>query len=239
MAVHFTSAGRTDRGKVRQRNEDAILVRDAAGLWVVADGLGGHPAGDYASSMIVERLAALPRRGDGSGFVESVEDTLGDVNTDLRRTAMARGVDVIASTVVVLVHDRDCMLCGWAGDSRVYCFENGHLTQITRDHVYGVDNSVTEFFAGSRRPQPGAGVLTRAVGAEATLSVDWVRVPASPGTMFVLCSDGLNKEMNDDEIAAVCGRHGSPSAIVDELFATSLGRNGRDNISAVVVRWLA
>ena len=110
MTLHFQSSGRTETGKVRRRNEDSILVRDDAGLWVVADGLGGHSAGDYASGMIVERLAALPRDGDIYEFIEAIEDTLVGINTDLRRTAQQRGTDIIGSTVVLLVHDKDLML---------------------------------------------------------------------------------------------------------------------------------
>jgi protein phosphatase len=236
MTIHFESAGRTDTGKVRRRNEDSILVRDDAGLWVVADGLGGHSAGDYASGMIVERLAALPRDNDVFDFVEAVEDTLSGINTDLRRTAEARGVDIIGSTVVLLIHDKDFMLCGWVGDSRAYCAENGHLEQISRDHVYGVKEDVTQFGGGPDHPQPNGGALTRAVGAEDALFVDWVVASNRPGTQFVLCSDGVNKEMTDDEIEASCRRNASPAAVLNEVFQVSLGRAARDNVSAVIVQ---
>lgn len=233
MTMHYQSAGRTDTGKVRRRNEDAILVRDAAGLWVVADGLGGHSAGDYASGMIVERLAALPRDGGTFEFVEAIEDTLVGINRDLRSTARARGVDIIGSTVVVLVHDKDFMLCGWVGDSRGYCFEDGHLAQITRDHTYGVKDDVTRL--AGQAPQVG-GALTRAVGAEDALFVDWVVADNRPGTCFVLCSDGINKEMTDPELDAACQRNRAPESLVGELFETSLDRAARDNVSAVVVQ---
>lgn len=235
MTRHFQSAGRTDIGKARRRNEDAILVRDEAGLWAVADGLGGHAAGDYASSLIVERLAAVPRAGSVFDFVESIEDTLADANADLRRAAQARGVDLIGSTVVVLVHDRHCMLCGWAGDSRGYCCGNGRLIPLTRDHLYGVEADAVRWSGGPAQSQPGGGVLTRAVGAEDALFVDWAVAGNRPGTQFVLCSDGINKEMSDAEIEAACARHASPGGVLDELFDTSLARGARDNLSAVVV----
>ncbi|HET7931877.1 MAG TPA: PP2C family serine/threonine-protein phosphatase [Rhodanobacteraceae bacterium] len=234
MTVHFKSAGRTDTGKVRRRNEDSILVRDEAGLWVVADGLGGHAAGDLASGMIVERLAALPRDHDVFEFIELIEDTLVGINADLLRTAAQRGSDIIGSTVVVLVHEKDFMLCGWVGDSRAYCFEDGRLTQITRDHVYGAKEDVTQF--GSSPAQAGAGALTRAVGAEESLFVDWVVAGNRPGTQFLLCSDGVNKEMSDAELDAVCRAHVAPDAILQDVFDTSLARAARDNVSAVVVR---
>ncbi|MBS0383184.1 MAG: serine/threonine-protein phosphatase [Proteobacteria bacterium] len=230
MARHFQSAGHTDIGKVRRRNEDAILVRDKAGLWVVADGLGGHAAGDYASSLIVERLAALPRAGSVFDFIEAIEDALDGVNTDLRQAAQVRAVDLIGSTVVLLVHDRDLLLCGWVGDSRAYVCADGQCIQITRDHVYDFDTGYA--------PAAGSGVLTRAVGAEQAVFLDWVVASHRPGTQFVLCSDGINKELSDAEIGAACAQHALPDDALTAMFETSLDRGARDNLSAVVVRLL-
>lgn len=235
MTTRYLSAGRTVTGKVRNHNEDAILIRDDAGLWVVADGLGGHSAGDYASSMIVERLGALPRNGSVFDFIESIEETLEQINADLLQTAASRGVDLIGSTVVVLVHAADFMLCGWVGDSRAYCFEGGSLGQITRDHVHGGDDDVTQFGAASA-PQAGSGVLTRAVGAENHLFVDWVVAGSRAEMQFVLCSDGINKEMSDAELGDACRRFPQPQELVGNMFDLALSRAGRDNISAVVVR---
>jgi protein phosphatase len=234
MAKHYCSAGRTDIGKARRRNEDAILVRDEAGLWAVADGLGGHAGGDYASTLVVERLAAVPRTGGAADFVDAIEDTLVAVSADLRRAAQSQAVDLIGSTVVVLVHDRHFMACGWVGDSRCYCCEDGRLVQITRDHLYGVDVD-TRWSGGPAQSQPGGGVLTRAVGADRTLFVDWVVAGNRPDTRFVLCSDGINKEVSDAEIEAACMRHASPDGVLGELFEISLARAARDNLSAVVV----
>ncbi|HET6805875.1 MAG TPA: PP2C family serine/threonine-protein phosphatase [Frateuria sp.] len=238
MTVRYLSAGHTHTGKVRKHNEDAILIREDVGLWVVADGLGGHSAGDYASGLIVERLGALQRTGDVFEFIESIEDTLARVNTELRQVAMARGVDLIGSTVVLLVYDPEFMLCGWVGDSRAYCFEDGHLHQITRDHVHGIKEEVTQFAGGPApaRPQPSAGVLTRAIGAEERLFVDWVVAGNRPGMQFVLCSDGINKEMSDEEIDAQCARPQSPADLLQGLFSLAMARAARDNVSAVVVR---
>lgn len=235
MSRHFQSAGRTEVGKARRRNEDAILVREEAGLWVVADGLGGHAAGDHASRLIVERLAKVPRPDDVAAFIDAIEDTLIDVNDELRRTARQRGVDLIASTVVLLVQARDYALCGWAGDSRAYRCGNGRLVQVTRDHLYGGEDD-DRWTGGPTQAQPGGGVLTRAVGADASLFVDWAVAGNGPGTWFVLCSDGINKEMSDAEIEAACARHTSPAALLDDVFETCLNRAARDNLSAVVVR---
>ena len=152
----------------------------------------------------------------------------------LLQTAAARGVDLIGSTVVVLVRDTDFTLCGWVGDSRAYCYEDDRLSQITRDHVHGGDVDVTHFGAAPP-PAAGSGVLTRAVGAEEQLFVDWVVAGSRPGTSFVLCSDGINKEMSDSELHEQCRAHPQPEDLVESLFELALGRAGRDNISAVVV----
>lgn len=234
-APSYRSAGRTEIGKVRRHNEDAILLRDDIGLWVVADGLGGHADGDYASALIVERLGALARTGSVFDFVETIEDALQQVNSDLRELAVRRRVDLIGSTVVVLVHDRDFMLCGWVGDSRAYCFEQGQLRQVTRDHVHG--EPVEQGHAGIAAPPPaGAGVLTRAIGAQEHLFLDWVVTSCRPQMQFLLCSDGINKELSDDEIRWECDRQSSPAELLTQLFDRALSKTARDNISAVIVR---
>lgn len=237
MTKPYVSAGLSVTGKVRRHNEDAILVRDDLGLWVVADGMGGHSAGDYASALIVERLGELSRSDSVFDFIESIEDALEQVNADLLRTADERGVDIIGSTVVLLVHHQDFMLCGWVGDSRAYCMENGTLEQISADHVHGMKDDVTQF-GGPSVPAPGAGVLTRAIGAEEQLDVDWVVAGCRPGMQFVLCSDGVNKEMTDSEMEARCRGQDSPQVVLNNLLGVALGRAARDNVSAVVVRLL-
>ncbi|WP_426285250.1 PP2C family protein-serine/threonine phosphatase [Luteibacter sp. E-22] len=233
MTLPYLSAGRTETGHVRRHNEDAILVADDLGLWVVADGLGGHSAGDVASGMIVDRLRGLPRSDDVTDFIDAIEDELLRVNRMLRSIARERRVDAIASTVVVLVHTRDMVLCGWVGDSRAYCYEEGRLRLLTRDHVHGDRGDETRF--GVATPV-ASGVLTRAVGAEDRLYVDWTLTPRRSGMRFVLCSDGINKELTDEDIEACCRRHADPAALLASLVDGALGRAGRDNVSAVVVR---
>lgn len=232
MARPYVSAGHTDVGKVRRLNEDAILVRDDIGLWVVADGLGGHAAGDYASSLIVERLGALQRGGDVVDFVEAIEDALEQVNHELLQRARRLQVDVIGSTVVVLVYDRDFMLCGWVGDSRAYGVRDGRLCQLTRDHVHGTKDDATQFSGAAVSP----GALTRAIGAQEPLLVDWVVASHASGGPFLLCSDGINKEIPDAELEMECRRVREPGALLSRLFELALGRAARDNVSAVAVR---
>ncbi|RBC04946.1 serine/threonine-protein phosphatase, partial [Xanthomonas oryzae pv. oryzae] len=219
MSASYVSAGRTEQGNVRRRNEDAILLRDDLGLWAVADGLGGHSAGDLASRMVVDALGALRRDGDLARFVDAIDAQLSQVNRQLRALARARRVDVIASTVVVLVHDHELLMCGWVGDSRAYAFEEGRLQLLTRDHVAGDKDDLTQV----GRAQPAGGVLTRAIGADDALYVDWMVCARRPGQHYLLCSDGINKELSDAEIAAHCRRAHQPAALVARLFDTALG----------------
>ncbi|AZR30957.1 PP2C family protein-serine/threonine phosphatase [Xanthomonas vasicola] len=235
MSASYVSAGRTEQGNVRRQNEDAILLRDDLGLWAVADGLGGHSAGDLASRMVVDALGGLRRDGDLASFVDAIDAQLSQVNQQLRTLARARRVDVIASTVVVLVHDHDMLMCGWVGDSRAYAFEEGRLQLLNRDHVAGDKDDLTQV----GRAQHAGGALTRAIGADDALYVDWTVCARRPGQHFLLCSDGINKELSDDEIATHCRRERQPSALLARLFDTALSRAGRDNISAVALRLAA
>jgi protein phosphatase len=230
----YLSAGRTETGHVRRHNEDAILVADTPGLWAVADGLGGHAAGDVASALIVEQLGSLHLSTDVTETMDAVEDALLRINHRLRTMARERRVDAVASTVVVLVHTRDLVAVGWVGDSRAYVFEDGELQQVTQDHVHGDRSDETRFGGGNARA--AAGVLTRAVGAEDRLYVDWAVRARRPGSCFVLCSDGINKELSDAEIELHCRRHADPRELIDALVDTALDRAGRDNVSAVAVR---
>lgn len=239
MTTRFSSAGRTETGKVRYRNEDAILVREDLGMWVIADGMGGHSAGDYASALIVGRLGALRREGSVCDFIDAIEDSLRQVNTELREEAISRHVDVIGSTVVVLVHDRDFVLCGWVGDSRAYVHEDGAFVQLTSDHVCGRPGDVTQHglpFGRSVCVSAGAGVLSRAVGAEDQLYIDWCVAGSRPGMHFLLCSDGINKELSDEELAPGHECPIEPDEALAQIFSLALDRPARDNLSAVIVR---
>lgn len=234
MSPPYVSAGRTEVGHVRRHNEDAILIADDLGLWAVADGLGGHSAGDVASALIVERLRALPPAHEVTDIMDALEDELLSINHRLRALARDRRVDTVASTVVLLVHTRDLVVVGWVGDSRAYAFEDGRLSQVTHDHVHGERGDETRF--ATRTAEAPAGVLTRAVGAEDRLYVDWAVRARRTGSRFLLCSDGINKELSDAEIEAYCRRHPDPAALIDALVGTALDRAGRDNVSAVAIR---
>ncbi|PWV64794.1 PP2C family protein-serine/threonine phosphatase [Plasticicumulans acidivorans] len=230
------SAARTHVGLVRKINEDAILELPAHGLWAVADGMGGHAAGDYASQSVVEALKRiLPPEGIVD-FARAVQHTLQTVNDQLLEEAGKRSRGTIGATVVVLLAADDGLACLWAGDSRLYQLRRGQIGAVSRDHSY-----VQELLdAGAITPaqaehHPMGNVVTRAVGAHEQLLLEARPVRVEAGDTLLLCSDGLTKTMSDEEIGALLAApniHEAAEALVD----LALQRGGPDNISVVIVR---
>jgi protein phosphatase/serine/threonine-protein phosphatase Stp1 len=227
----------TNVGAVRKHNEDNMLSRPDLGLWVVADGAGGHDSGEVASGMIVGELDRLPPHLSGAEVLAEVRLTLNRVHQALREEAAARGPDaMIASTFVSLIIRDNHFACLWAGDSRAYLLRHGHLSQISRDH-----SLVQELVdSGNLAPEdaenhPHANVITRAVGADSeTLELDKVIGTAEHGDRFLLCSDGLCKTLSETEIASLLG---APDGVPppELLIAAALSHGVNDNVTAVVV----
>jgi len=231
------SWAQTNVGAVRKHNEDNMLSRPDIGLWVVADGAGGHDSGEVASGMIVGELDRLPPDLSGAEVLAEVRLTLNRVHQALRDEAASRGKDsMIASTFVSLIIRDNHFACLWAGDSRAYLLRHGHLSQISRDH-----SLVQELVdSGNLAPEdaenhPHANVITRAVGADSeTLELDKVIGTAEPGDRFLLCSDGLCKTLSEAEIASLLGApDGAPPP--ELLIAAALSHGVNDNVTAVVV----
>jgi serine/threonine-protein phosphatase Stp1 len=235
MTVQLRSWAASDPGAVRTHNEDAFVDRPDLGVWAVADGAGGHDAGELASSMIAAALSALP---PGLGAAEALTEIRGRVaavHEALLVEASARGPEVIiASTAVILCVRGAHFACLWAGDSRAYLLHDGVLSRITRDH-----SLVQELVdAGQIPPEaaeghPHANIVTRAVGARELdgFSLDKATDQLGPGERILLCSDGLTKSVPEDEL---------PALLADDdparrLVAAALARHASDNVTAVVV----
>jgi len=234
--LRFRSVARTHVGAVRTLNEDRVLERADARLWAVADGMGGHQAGEVASGLIVEALSAVGGRHSGYTFLNAVCDSLQAVNRELldRAQALEAGGTIGATVAVLLVHD-DHYACVWAGDSRVYLARDGGLERITHDHSL-VQEMVD---AGAIAPEDAAAhrqsnVVTRAVGADETLMLDVLHAAIQPGDVFLLCSDGLTGMVTDAEIGRIL-RALPLEAAADGLLALSLDRGARDNVSLVLI----
>lgn len=224
-------------GSKRKINEDALLARPEAGLWVVADGMGGHAAGDVASHAVIHLLSQIERSELLPDFVEAVEDSLLLVNQQLRDYARTElGGRTVGSTVVSLILSQRTGICLWAGDSRLYRLRHGQLTRLSRDH-----SAVQEMVEAGTLTQaeadrhPKSNVITRAVGGAEILFVDSAVFAPEAGDTYLLCSDGLYNEVAEDSIRrklALDDEQEATRRLVDE----ALHNGGRDNISVVVVK---
>ena len=232
----FASASRTHVGLVRKLNEDAHLVRPEVGLWAVADGMGGHQAGDVASALLREALSEVDAAGSGAALLDEVRAAVQRVNRALlvRAAAMGPGA-VIGSTVAVLTAHEGRYACLWAGDSRVYLLREGTIAQVTTDH-----SVVQELIdAGAVSPEearrsPRSNVITRAVGVVEGVALDLRQGRIEPGDTFVLCSDGLTGHVDDPELLAAASGPDLEAA-ADALLALTLERGARDNVTLVLV----
>ncbi len=232
----FDCASRTHPGLKRKVNEDSILVRTDRGFWAVADGMGGHEAGDVASAKVVEALSLVPPHSAMESFVEDSISALQTANTDLIRLARStQRPRTIGTTIVGLVVAQDRFGCFWAGDSRAYRIRDGEIAQLTRDHslVQGlVDAGMLD--PAEAEDHPNANVVTRAVGASETLEVDTSTGDARAGDIFLLASDGLTRVVTEDEIYSELS---APiEAAADNLLQTVLSRGAPDNVSLILVR---
>lgn len=232
----WTSASCTHVGLVREINEDACLDQPGRRVWAVADGMGGHSVGDVASRTVIKSLGKIRQHDSLSTSVAEARQQLEIANHQLRAEAARRGVQIIGSTVVVMLAcDRSCA-CLWAGDSRLYLYRDGQLTQLTRDHSQAEARKSQRRSSPEDFPTPAPhNVITRAVGAVDLLELDEERVSVNDGDIFLLCSDGLTNQVSEQEItgALVAGNcKQAAKALVD----LALAGGGRDNISAVVVQ---
>ncbi len=234
--MHWISGAVTDQGRVRQVNQDAFLDRPDLGLWAVADGMGGHSDGALASRFLVEGLGALTRpRLLGSGSREVVH-TLEAVNRQLLERAQQEGEgDLIGSTVVVLLAQGDHCAIFWVGDSRVYRLRDGVLEQLTTDHSQ-VQAMVDEGLISPEVAEghPLSNVLLRAVGSDDPMPVDRRIERLQSGDRYLLCSDGLFRELDGDAIAATLAAS-PPAEATRVLVERACERGARDNVTALAV----
>ena len=231
----YQSNSATHAGAVRKLNEDALLEYPEIGLWVVADGVGGHAAGDYASQTLVAALSQIGRQDSAVNLLGAVRRQIEIVNDNLRAYALNEGVDLTATTVAALLCFGQHYAAVWAGDSRIYLLRDRQLRPLTRDHT-----AVQELVeAGAITPEealrhPHRNVVTRAVGAAATLELEMVQDRAQANDIFLLCSDGLGKVIAEDEIAEILQAM-PPHAVPDHLIGLALERGGPDNVTVVLV----
>jgi protein phosphatase/serine/threonine-protein phosphatase Stp1 len=231
----LVSDAATHPGAVRKRNEDSLVHRPDLGLWAVADGAGGHGAGDVASQAVAAALEAIPPGLSAAEILAQARLRLAGVHAELQAQAVALGEGrIIATTVVLLLARYGHFACLWAGDSRAYLMRDGILQRVTRDHSLVqemVDQGTLTEAEAEAHPQ--ANVILRAVGASGELVLDKVSGRIAPGDMLLLCSDGLFKAMPEEELAVMLAQGATAAAIIDAAVA----RGARDNVSVVLLRY--
>jgi protein phosphatase len=241
--------GQTHPGLRRETNEDAYAVHPDLGLLVVADGMGGHAAGEVASEMTVETVsdllldptqgwwpsAPLPPRSAGAALTAAIQRANLEVYTAGQRAPELRGM---GTTVVAALTFRGCLAVAHVGDSRAYLLRERWLARLTEDHTVanarrhaGVDLLNLARFAGYWH------ALTRSVGSAPSVDVEVRYLTPHPGDVLLLCSDGLTNAIDDHEIAATLATHRDLEAAADQLIARANESGGPDNITVVLQRW--
>lgn len=234
--LSWKSYGITDTGMVRKHNEDSLLDKPEIGLWAVADGMGGHAAGDVASQMIVNTLSKVHEGVTLDHYIDDIEDRLLEVNQKLiKRANESEKRLTIGSTVVVMVAYGNYCVFAWAGDSRLYRLRNNELRQMTTDHsqveLYVERGLITREEA---TVHPHGNMITRAVGATDDLFLDMDIQEMEKNDRYMLCSDGLTKHLSDFEIEDIL-QDGNEEECCKTLIDLTLERGAGDNVSVIVV----
>ena len=236
-SMTWSSFGISDVGKIRKRNEDSMLVNQEGGLWIVADGMGGHAAGDVASRMIVDLLRAVDLAVPLDQCIDNIEDKLTDINQRLfAKSHETEKRKTIGSTVVGMLAYKEFCIFFWAGDSRLYRFRDGTLQRLTTDHSQ-VESYIKQGLISRREAasHPHGNMVLRAVGAAEKLYVEFDIQTMQPGDKYMLCSDGLTKHLEESDIQEIMQQDETAEEHCRELIGITLKRGAGDNVTAVVI----
>lgn len=228
----------TDIGRVRQRNEDEVRILPQAGAVVLADGMGGHLAGDVASRLAVEVLAEEIEKAE-SADEQMLRKWIEGANQSIRSLASTQAaLRGMGATIVVAVCRGDLLLFGYVGDSRLYRLWNNALHQLTEDHTL-VQQYINQGMISSVEGKTWAGrnLLTRGLGIEDTVNPTFGQASLRPGQTYLLCSDGLTDPVSDEQISSVLSNPDyTAEDAANELVLQANANGGPDNVSVAVVR---
>jgi len=239
--VHITCAGRTDVGIIRSGNEDSYLMVPDRGIFVVADGMGGHAAGEVASEMAVRfvarELGSLKGLSDDQ-VADRMRAAIRSANGAIfQRTLTEHDKRGMGTTVTSMVLYDTRFLIGQVGDSRAYLFRDGKLIQLTKDHSYVQEQVDAGYLTPEQaRSHPYSNVITRCVGANSDVMPDIYLGTVKPKDLFLLASDGLTGMLEDNQLADLLTAIRMPQEQVDELITEANRHGGLDNITAILVR---
>ena len=239
--VRFTCAGRTDVGVVRSGNEDNYLMMPDRALFIVADGMGGHAAGEVASEMAVRIITQQLGEVRGLGEVEAAErirEAIREANALIfDRTLTEHDKRGMGTTATALQLMGPRYLIGQVGDSRAYLLREGRLVQLTKDHSYVQEQVDSGYLSPEEaRTHPYSNVITRCVGANEDVVPDTYIGTLHPGDLFLLASDGLTGMIDDPRLQELLDSSPEPQELTDLLITEANRLGGLDNITVIVVR---
>lgn len=225
----------THVGRVRKINEDSVVALPEHKIWAVADGMGGHSAGDFASQTVVGEISGIPPDLEPHLMMNALRDAILRAHAMIKADTEARNLGVVGTTVVSLILADGHFAAFWAGDSRLYSCRDGQLDLLTVDHSLVGDMVLAGALTWDEAEHhPQANVITRAVGVGDGLELDKVRGDARPGDRFLLCSDGLSKHADFPMLQEMLSNR-PIDTIGQELIDLALNRGGDDNVSVIVV----
>jgi serine/threonine protein phosphatase PrpC len=249
--MQLDAVARTDPGPVREHNEDSFVVDIETGLFLVADGMGGHASGEIASAIAADTVQEVLLGGinpdetrldrdmnmdDEEELRERLRYSMNQASIRIRKAALANPVHTgMGTTLVVLLIEDDEAHIGHVGDSRLYLYRDERLLRLTRDHTVVQQ----EIDAGRLTPElarivPHKNILTQSVGYHGPVEPDTSTRPVEPGDVFILCSDGLTDPLDDEELAEIC-RETSTEDLAEVLVQKALEAGTEDNVTVVVV----
>ncbi len=239
ISLQVYSHGVTDTGLVRTKNEDSILVHDDENVWIVADGMGGHHAGDFASQTITNNLSLFKQHSSLDDSILLLEENILNSNSIIRKKSYKLGRNAtIGSTVVCVYIWHNYLFTFWAGDSRLYRFRDSKLERLTEDHSY-VEELVRmgKIEARDAEEHPAANVVLKAVGIDDNLCMDFEYFELMEGDIYIICSDGLYKDVDETKLSPIIGSNVDDMTRLSEaLLASSLEAGGTDNISIITMK---
>jgi serine/threonine protein phosphatase PrpC len=233
--LRLRAAARSDVGRVRSANEDSFIERPDMCLWVVADGMGGHANGQWASRAIVDAVSRVAPSGDFDADIRRVADAIHAANATIYHRASEDGAQM-GSTVAALLVQEGFFAALWVGDSRIYLYRDGTLHQLTRDHTQVQEMVEAGLLdAAEAKSHPMGHVLARAVGVQESLEIDVIVDEAEVGDTFLLCSDGITAVISNDEIARAMAGPPQPATAIATLVELCLERGAPDNVTTIAV----
>jgi protein phosphatase len=237
--------GLSDVGRRRENNQDSLLIEPERRLFAVADGMGGHAAGEIASHMAIEALSETLDRSSWNGndaprtVASALEHAFAEGNRRICESVVARGEwRGMGTTIVAMIALDDRAVIGHVGDSRAYLLRSGTLRRLTHDHSWVSEQVRMGLMTDEEAHRhPMRNIVTRALGNRPALDVDIIEADARPADVFLLCSDGLNSMLTDDEIhRTLMGHVKDPESACRRLVELANSKGGEDNITVIVCR---